>query len=138
MQAAHSAARGWLAATVVVLTLSSPATGSPGQEPTVAAALELGTTTSPSTAALSAVIGTSSRPAVTGETADVHVREVVAPPVNVGRVMVGARAGSDAGGGIGPSPAVLELGPSQSATRAKSTNSSTAMTIRPAVLPDGR
>jgi hypothetical protein len=98
-------------------------------------AVALGTRTSPNTVAGSAVVGTSSSPAVTG-TDDGD--DVVVLLVDVGRVVGGAGADNVAGGGIGPSPAELELGPSQSATRTKRTTSSTAMTIVPAVLPDGR
>ena len=76
--------------------------------------MELGPTTSSSTVAGSAVVGTSSSPAAVVGTADVDVSDVVVAFVNVRGVVV-AGAANDAGAGIGPAPGLPELGPCHSA-----------------------
>jgi hypothetical protein len=106
-----------------------------GVEAGAAVAVELGPTTSPNTVTGSAVAGTSSSPAALVGTADVDVSEVVVAFVNVRAVVV---AGAATGVGVGPSPGPPELGPCHSVARTNRTTSSTEMTARATVLPDGR
>jgi hypothetical protein len=108
-----------------------------GVEAGAAVAMELGTTTSSSTVAGAEAVGSSCSEAPVVGTVDVDVSDVVVAFVNV-RAVVMAGAASDAGAGAGPAPGLPELGPCHSAARTNRTTSSTAMTVRPTVLPDGR
>jgi hypothetical protein len=54
------------------------------------------------------------------------------------RAVVVTGAASDAGGGVGPRPGPPELESGHSVARRSRTRSSTEMTARPTVLPDGR